>query len=170
MPVLAGNVVCSSQPLASSAGLRMLACGGNAIDAALAAANALTVVEPCMNGIGGDRFAMVWDGQQLHGLNGSGRAPRRWTREHFLRYAKMPTHCWDTVTVPGAVSGWRALSQRFGAFAFADLFDPAIRYARDGLFCVADGQPPVGRTIAYGSRRCRLHRHVWARRASAAAG
>ena len=132
MPVLAGNVVCTSQPLASSAGLRMLARGGNAIDAALAAAVALTVVEPCMNGIGGDVFAMVWDGRQLHGLNASGRAPRRWTREHFSRYEKMPTHGWDTVTVPGTVSGWRALSQRFGALPFADLFEPAIRYARDG--------------------------------------
>ncbi len=132
MPVLAGNVVCTSQPLASSAGLRMLARGGNAIDAALAAAVALTVVEPCMNGIGGDVFAMVWDGRQLHGLNASGRAPRRWTREHFSRHEKMPTHGWDTVTVPGTVSGWRALSQRFGALPFADLFEPAIRYARDG--------------------------------------
>lgn len=134
MPVLADNVICTSQPLASSAGLRMLARGGNAIDAALAAAIALTVVEPCMNGIGGDVFAMVWDGQQLHGLNASGRAPRRWTRDHFSRYDKMPTHGWDTVTVPGTVSGWRALSQRFGGLPFADLFEPAIRYARDGHF------------------------------------
>ena len=134
MPVLAGNVVCTSQPLASSAGLCMLARGGNAIDAVLAAAITLTVVEPCMNGIGGDVFAMVWDGRQLHGLNASGRAPRHWTREHFSRYDKMPSHGWDTVTVPGTVSGWCALSQRFGALPFADLFEPAIRYARDGHF------------------------------------
>lgn len=112
----------------------MLARGGNAIDAALAAAISLTVVEPCMNGIGGDVFAMVWDGKQLHGLNASGRAPRRWTRDHFSRYDKMPTHGWDTVTVPGTVSGWRSLSQRFGGLPFADLFEPAIRYARDGHF------------------------------------
>src|SRR6185437_11103838 len=75
MPLLADNVVATSQPLAASAGLRMLALGGNAVDAALATAIALTVVEPCMNGIGGDAFAMVWDGRTLHGLNASGRAP-----------------------------------------------------------------------------------------------
>ena len=118
MPVLAGNVVCTSQPLASSAGLRMLARGGNAIDPAPAAAITLTVVEPCTNGIGGDVYAMVWDGQQLPSLYASGRAPWRWTRDHFSRYDKMRTHGRDTVTVPGAVSSWRALSERFGALHF----------------------------------------------------
>lgn len=132
MPVLAPNMVCTAQPLASAAGLRALARGGNAVDAALAAAVALTVVEPCMNGIGGDLFAIVWDGGRLHGLNASGRSPRRWTREHFAKHQKMPSLGWDTVTVPGTVSGWQALSQRFGKLAFAELFEPAIRYARDG--------------------------------------
>ena len=75
MPVLADNVVSTSQPLASAAGLQMYARGGNAVDAALATAIALTVVEPCMNGIGGDMFAIVWHGGRLHGLNASGRAP-----------------------------------------------------------------------------------------------
>ena len=90
MPLLARNVVATSQPLASAAGALMLARGGNAVDAALATAITLTVVEPCMNGIGGDAFAIVWDGQRLHGLDASGRAPRRWTRQHFDQYASVP--------------------------------------------------------------------------------
>lgn len=132
MPVLADNMVCTAQPLASAAGLRILQKGGNAVDAAVAAAITLTVVEPCMNGIGGDSFALVWDGKQMHGLNASGRSPRRWTREHFAKYTAMPYRGWDSVTVPGAVSGWRELSQRFGKLPFEDLFESAIRYARDG--------------------------------------
>ena len=133
MPLLARNVVSTSQPLASTAGALMLARGGNAIDAALATAIALTVVEPCMNGIGGDVFAIVWDGQRLHGLNASGRAPRRWTPAYFSRYAAMPLRGWDAVTVPGAVSAWRMLSERFGSIPFAELFEPALRLAREGF-------------------------------------
>ena len=83
MPVLARNVVATSQPLAAQAGLRMLLHGGNAVDAAIATAIALTVVEPIMNGIGSDAFALVWDGTSLQGLNASGRAPRAWTPERF---------------------------------------------------------------------------------------
>ena len=79
MPVFARNVVATSQPLAAQAGLRMLAAGGNAVDAALAAAIALTVVEPTSNGIGSDAFALVWDNGRLFGLNGSGRSPGAWT-------------------------------------------------------------------------------------------
>jgi gamma-glutamyltranspeptidase/glutathione hydrolase len=132
MPLLARNVVSTSQPLASAAGALMLARGGNAVDAALATAITLTVVEPCMNGIGGDAFAILWDGQRLHGLNASGRAPRRWTPEHFSRYDAMPLRGWDSVTVPGTVSAWRMLSDRFGTVPFAELFEPALRYAREG--------------------------------------
>jgi gamma-glutamyltranspeptidase / glutathione hydrolase len=132
MPLLARNVVSTSQPLAAAAGALMLARGGNAVDAALATAITLTVVEPCMNGIGGDAFAILWDGQRLHGLNACGRAPRRWTREHFERYEKMPLRGWDSVTVPGTVSAWRMLSERFGALPFAELFGPALRHAREG--------------------------------------
>lgn len=132
MPLLAANVVSTSQPLAASAGLQMFARGGNAVDAALATAITLTVVEPCMNGIGGDAFAILWDGQRMHGLNASGRSPRRWTAEHFSKYQAMPPRGWDSVTVPGAVSAWRALSERFGKLPFEDLFEPALRYARDG--------------------------------------
>ncbi len=132
-PVLARNLVSTSQPLASQAGAAVLARGGNAVDAALAAAITLTVVEPTMNGIGGDAFALVWDGQALHGLNASGRAPAAWSPQRFAGLAEMPRLGWDTVTVPGVVSGWVALSQRFGALPFEDLFVDAIRHARDGF-------------------------------------
>src|SRR5512139_3211435 len=83
MPVLARNVVATSQPLAAQAGVRMLLKGGNAVDAALAAAIALTVVEPTSNGIGSDAFAILWDGSRLHGLNSSGRAPQALAPERF---------------------------------------------------------------------------------------
>ena len=132
-PVLAANAVATSQPLATAAGLRMLARGGNAVDAALATAITLTVVEPCSNGAGSDLFAILWDGRQLVGLNASGRSPAAWSPQRFAGRDKMPERGWDTVTIPGAVSGWVALSQRFGALPFADLFEPAIRYARDGF-------------------------------------
>ncbi len=133
MPVFARNVVATSQPLAAQAGLQMMARGGNAIDAAIATAIALTIVEPTSNGIGSDSFAQVWDGGQLHGLNASGRAPAAWNLERFAGRDTMPLQGWDSVTVPGAVSGWVALSERFGALPFADLFEPAIRYAREGF-------------------------------------
>ena len=132
-PVLARNAVAASQPWAAQAGLAMLARGGNAIDAVLASAIALTVVEPVMNGMGGDAFALIWDGERLHGLNASGRAPAAWNRRFFQGYEQIPALGWGTVTVPGAVSAWVAMSMRFGALPFADLFGPAIRYARDGF-------------------------------------
>ena len=133
MPLLAKNVVTTSQPLAAQAGLQALARGGNAVDAALAAAITLTVVEPTSNGIGSDAFAILWDGEKLVGLNASGRAPAGWTPDRFKGLAEMPVYGWDAVTVPGCVSAWAALSQRYGKLAFADLFQAAIRYARDGF-------------------------------------
>src|SRR4030088_3222237 len=132
LPLRADNVVTTSQPLASSAGLQMLLRGGNAVDAALAPAIALAVVEPCNNGIGGDVFALIWDGKKLHGLNGSGRAPAAWTRAHFSKYTEMPKRGWDSVTVPAPVWAWRAVWELFGTLPFEVLFEPAIRYARDG--------------------------------------
>ncbi|SNT25057.1 gamma-glutamyltransferase 2. Threonine peptidase. MEROPS family T03 [Noviherbaspirillum humi] len=134
LPLVAANVVATSQPLASAAGLQMLARGGNAMDAALATAIALAVVEPCMNGIGGDAFVLVWDGKALHGLNASGRAPAAWTPDYFAKYDAMPYRGWDSVTVPGTVSAWRATWERFGSLPFEDLFEPALRYANDGYF------------------------------------
>ncbi|OGA22584.1 MAG: gamma-glutamyltransferase [Betaproteobacteria bacterium RIFCSPLOWO2_02_FULL_67_26] len=132
MPVLAKNVVATSQPLAAQAGLSMLMKGGNAVDAALAAAITLTVVEPTSNGIGADAFCILWDGRQLHGLNASGRSPAAWTPDRFKDRSGMPRRGWDSVTVPGAVSAWVDLSEKFGKLPFADLFEPAIRYATDG--------------------------------------
>jgi gamma-glutamyltranspeptidase/glutathione hydrolase len=132
-PVIARNVVATSQPLASQAGAAAFARGGNAIDAALAAAVTLTVVEPTMNGIGGDAFALIWDGERLQGLNASGRAPAAWTPKRFAGLTQMPAFGIDSVTVPGAVSAWVALSERYGALPFGDLFVDAIRHARDGF-------------------------------------
>jgi gamma-glutamyltranspeptidase/glutathione hydrolase len=133
MPVFAKNVVATSQPLAAQAGLNMLRKDGNAVDAALAAAIALTIVEPTSNGIGSDAFAIVWDGIQLHGLNGSGRSPKAWSPNRFAGQKSMPMLGWDTVTVPGAVDVWSTLSQRFGKLPFPDLFEPAIGYAHEGF-------------------------------------
>jgi len=130
---LADNMVATSQPLAAQAGLSMLARGGNAVDAALATAIALAVVEPTGNGIGSDAFAILWDGADLHGLNASGRAPAAWNGDWFQGHDKVPFRGWDSVTVPGAVSAWVALSDRFGALPFDVLFEPAIGYARDGF-------------------------------------
>ena len=139
--VLGRNVVSTSQPLAAQAGLRMLLAGGNAVDAAIATAMALTVVEPTGCGLGSDGFAMVWDGKELHGLNASGRSPAAWSADRFAGHGAMPDKGWDAVTVPGAVSAWSALSRRFGRLPFADLARPAIDYARNGF--------PVSPVIAH---------------------
>ena len=133
MPLLAANAVATSQPLAAQAGLRMLLRGGNAADAILATAITLTVVEPVMNGIGSDGFALLWDGERLHGLNASGHSPAAWTPERFAGRSEMPGAGWDSVTVPGVVSAWVALSKRFGKLPFAELFGPAIEYAEHGF-------------------------------------
>lgn len=132
MPILAQNVVATSQPLAAEAGLDALRKGGNAVDAALATAITLTVVEPTSNGIGSDAFAIVWDGERLQGLNASGRSPKALTSDKFVGMAAMPSLGWDPVTVPGAVSAWVALSERLGRLPFEELFVDAVRYARDG--------------------------------------
>jgi gamma-glutamyltranspeptidase/glutathione hydrolase len=144
------GVVATSQPLASAAGLAVLRRGGNAVDAALATAITLTVVQPGSNDIGGDLFAIVWDGSALHGLNASGRSPAALTRQYVLDRepgfaipgvlggaqgeapAAMPTFGWPAVTVPGAPAGWRDLHARFGRLPFAELFTEAIGYAEHG--------------------------------------
>ena len=134
-PVFAPHgVVATSQPLASQAGLAILRQGGNAVDAALAAGIALTVVEPASNSIGGDTLALVWDGKRLHGLNGTGRAPAALTAEVLRRrgHDAMPVHHWAAVTAPGAPAAWRDLHQRFGKLPFATLFTAAIEYAEHG--------------------------------------
>lgn len=130
---MGGNVVATSQPLAAQAGLQAMVDGGNAVDAALAAAIALTVVEPTSNGIGGDLFAIVWDGSRLHGLNASGPSPARLDLARYDGLTEMPLRGWDAVTVPGAVSGWAALAERFARLPLTRLAQPAVRYARHGF-------------------------------------
>ncbi len=142
-PIFARSVVATSHPLAAQAGLRMLQHGGNAVDAAVAAAAVMTLVEPVSNGLGSDAFCILWDGKKLHGLNGSGRAPRAWTPGYFsCKYgadaAAPPQRGMDSVTVPGAVGSWVALSERFGKLPFADLMAPAIEVAERGYMV-----PPV---------------------------
>jgi gamma-glutamyltranspeptidase/glutathione hydrolase len=137
IPVFARNVVSTSHPLAAQAGLRMLWQGGNAVDAAIAAAAAMTICEPVSNGLGSDAFAILWDGQQLQGINGSGHAPAGWTpgyfREKYGADAKTPPKRGiDAVTIPGAVGTWVALSERYGKLPFADLLAPAIEIAERG--------------------------------------
>ncbi len=137
LPLFARNVVSTSHPLAAQAGLRMMLKGGNAVDAAIAAAATLTITEPVSNGLGSDAFCILWDGQQLHGLNASGNAPQSWTPDYFKRkygsdVATPPKRGFDSVTVPGAVSSWVALSERFGKLPFADLMEPAIDIAERG--------------------------------------
>ncbi len=142
LPLFARNVVSTSHPAGAQAGLRMLLAGGNAVDAAIASAAAMTIVEPVSNGLGSDAFAIVWDGQQLHGLNASGHAPAAWAPGYFTgkqgAQDAPPKRGIDSVTVPGAVAGWRALSQRFGKLPFADLMQPAIELAERGYLV-----PPV---------------------------
>ena len=137
LPIFGRNIVATSHPLAAQAGQRMLMRGGNAVDAAIATAAAMTIVEPVSNGLGSDAFCILWDGERLHGLNASGRAPRAWTVEWFRRRhgdaaTTPPQRGWDSVTVPGAVAGWVALSERFGRLPFADLMQPAIEIAERG--------------------------------------
>jgi len=133
--VARNGVVATSQPLAAQAGLGVLADGGNAVDAAIATAAALTLVEPCSNGLGGDAFALVWDGDTLHGLNGSGRWPMA-NDAQSLRDAgqtEVPLYGWPGVTVPGCVDSWAMLHERFGSLPIERLLAPAISYADDGV-------------------------------------
>ena len=137
LPVFARNIVSTSHPLAAQAGLRMMQQGGNAVDAAIAAAAAMTITEPVSNGLGSDAFCILWDGQKLHGLNASGPAPQAWTPDYFHRKygsdaVNPPKRGWDSVTVPGAVSAWATMSERFGKLPFADLMAPAIEIAERG--------------------------------------
>ena len=137
-----GGMVNCSSPMASAAGLEILRRGGNAMDAAVAAAAALTVTEPTANGIGSDAFALVWserDGR-LYGLNASGPAPQLATIERVLsdpaaKDGKMPASGWLPVTVPGAPGAWAALNGRFGRLTLAEDLAPAVTYAREGYPC-----------------------------------
>ena len=130
MNVIARNgVVCTGNNLATQAGLRMLLQGGNAVDAAIATAACLTVVEPCSNGLGSDGFAIVWMKDKMYGMNSSGHSPYAISADQI---DEIPKRGWIPVTVPGAVKGWKALSERFGSLPLKKLLEPAIDYARNG--------------------------------------
>ncbi|TDB03212.1 gamma-glutamyltransferase family protein [Halomonas marinisediminis] len=129
------GMVATSQPLAAQVGMDILKRGGNAVDAAIATAAALTVVEPTSNGIGGDVFAIVWLDGKMYGLNASGPAPQAANIEAMkaLGYQAVPNHGVLPVTVPGAPAAWGALSERFGKLRFADLLEPAVALAEEGF-------------------------------------
>ena len=131
------GMVATSQPLASQVGLEILKSGGNAVDAAIAIAAVLNVTEPNMTGIGGDAFAMIYSSRtrKLEALNGSGRAPKALTLEHFTsrKITQMPTSGMDVVTVPGAFDAWITLLEKHGTMKLADLLAPAIAYAENGF-------------------------------------
>lgn len=128
------GMVATSQSLAAQAGLSVLERGGNAVDAAIATAAALTVVEPTSNGLGSDAFALVWDGQQVHGLNGSGRWPQAADLSAITpdAHGAFPSRGWQPVTVPGAIDAWGALHDRFGVLDRAEVLAPAIALAVQG--------------------------------------
>lgn len=128
------GVVATSHPVAAATGRDILRDGGSAVDAAIATAAALTVVEPTSNGLGGDAFALVWDDSRLHGYNGSGRAPAGLTVDavRALGHDAVPLHGWLSVTVPGQVRAWADLHERFGRRPWDRLLAPAIRLAEDG--------------------------------------
>jgi gamma-glutamyltranspeptidase/glutathione hydrolase len=128
------GMVATSQPLAAQAGLEVLKKGGNAVDAAIATAACLTVVEPTSNGIGGDAFALVWTEGKLHGLNASGPAPKAISAGKLIQagHKEMPRFGWIPVTVPGAPSAWAVLSERFGKLPLTEVLAPAIQYAYEG--------------------------------------
>ncbi len=137
-----GGMVNCSSPQAAAAGLEVLRAGGNAADAAVAAAATLTVTEPTANGLGSDAFALVWSEKEqgLFGLNASGPAPILADAERVLKEGKdragqMPAHGWTPVTVPGAPGAWAALTERFGRNSLAQNLAPAVRYAREGYPC-----------------------------------
>ncbi len=130
-----GGMVATSQPLAAQAGLAVLQEGGNAVDAAVATAAALTVVEPTSNGIGGDTFSIIWKDNRLHGMMASGSAPSALSIERLKAEGieSMPRFGWTPVTVPGTPGGWEAMNRRFGRLPFEQVLAPAVRYASEGF-------------------------------------
>ena len=136
--VLARNgIAATSQPLMTATAERILMDGGNAIDAAVAAAATAGVVEPMATGLGGDMFALVWSARdkKLYGMESSGWAPRKWTPEYFARLGvkEVPANGINSVTVPGSVAGWDAILRRFGTMGFKEVLEPARSYAAEGF-------------------------------------
>jgi len=137
------GMVATSQPLAAEAGAEILRKGGNAVDAAIATAACLTVVEPTSNGIGGDAFALVWMKNKLHGLNASGPSPSEISisKVKALGHEEMPKFGFTPVTVPGAPKAWASMIERFGKLTLKEVLEPAIRIAEEGY--------PVSTTLGY---------------------
>src|SRR5258706_230336 len=137
MVISRNGIVAAESPLAAQAGVRILERGGNAVDAAIAANAMMGVVEPMMNGIGGDLFAIVYDAKanKLYGLNASGWAPKALTIEFLQKEGlkEMPKSGVHTIDVPGAVDGWQKLSDKFGRKKLAEDLAPAVRTAREGF-------------------------------------
>ncbi len=135
--VSSNGAVATSQPLAASAGLEILKKGGNAVDAAIACAACLTVVEPTSNGLGSDAFALVWikEDKKLYGLNASGPSPKNISAQKVKEkgFEKMPKYGWTPVTVPGAVGAWVELSKKYGKLPLTEVLKPAIKYANEGF-------------------------------------
>ena len=131
------GIVATAQTLASQAGAQVLARGGSAVDAAIAANAVLSLTEPMMNGPGGDLFALIWEAKtgKLYGINASGWTPKKLTVEYLNKegFSSMPSSGIHTVTVPGCVDGWERLHKRFGKLPWKDLFKPAIYYAENGF-------------------------------------
>lgn len=131
------GMVATGHPLATLTGLEVLAAGGNAVDASLAAAGILAVAQPMMSGVGGDAFILYYDAQkgQIWAINGSGRAPRLASRQRYLDagYEAVPMEGMLSVTVPGAVDAYWEAHSRWGSMALRDLWQPAIAYARNGV-------------------------------------
>ena len=142
------GMVCTTQPLAAGAGLEILKKGGNAIDAAIATAACLTVLEPNNNGLGGDAFALIWSRNKLYGLNSSGPAPMAVDADTLReKYGdSMPSYGWAPVTVPGIPSAWATASKRFGRLSLKEVLAPAIDIAENGF--------PVAPSTAYLWERC----------------
>jgi gamma-glutamyltranspeptidase / glutathione hydrolase len=137
MVISRGGIVAAESPLAAQAGAKILADGGNAVDAAIATNATMGVVEPMMNGMGGDLFAMVFDAKsgKLYALNASGWAPAKLSIQFLMSRGirKMPRYGIQSVTVPGVVDGWSKLLSRFGTKKFSEVLAPAIYYAREGF-------------------------------------
>lgn len=143
--IYAKNGMCiTGNALASAAGIEILQKGGNAIDAAVAMAATLCVIEPAANGLGSDNFALIYSGKTLYGMNSSGRSPKNISKEKILEkhgmVDEMPKYGWSPVTVPGAVAGWVAMNEKFGVLSFEQVLEPAIRYAKEGF--------PIGKETA----------------------
>ena len=137
MVITRRGIVATAQPLASQAGVQVLARGGSAVDAAIAANAVLSLVEPMMNGPGGDLFALIWDSKtgKLTGINASGWAPQGLSIDYLKKQglSNIPSTSIHSVTVPGCVDGWEKLHKRFGRLPWRDLFKPAIYYAENGF-------------------------------------